>query len=184
MTGAARHAQHPADEPSKPSRPSIAFPEVSQRSAARSHRAARVRRRVCRSELRMRAIINDTRSEKPEPSEAAKTATEIICVPTGHPGPWRLSLSLPSRAGWEQGPARFCERAGPRVGGRYQLWLSDPISGHESPAKPPGRSSLQHSWNGRGSAQAKGAESSLRGLQKQQGPPRCPKPQLAWCLLR
>ena len=34
MTGAARHAQHPTEEPS---RPSIVFPEVSQKSAARSH---------------------------------------------------------------------------------------------------------------------------------------------------
>ena len=60
MTGAGRHAQHhPAKEPSRPSRPSIAFPEVSQKSAAspRFHRAARVRRRVCRGERRMRAAI-------------------------------------------------------------------------------------------------------------------------------
>ena len=55
------------------------------------------------------------------------------------------------------------------MGGRYQLWLSDPISGHESPAKPPGRSSLQHSWNGRGSAQAKGAESRLPQASKTAG---------------
>ena len=183
MTGAAQQAQQAQQAQHRVSR-GLAENRSQVPRNERFHRAARVRRRVCRSELRMRAIIMIHSRKRQSHLRPRRRRLESFACRQGTPDPGDCPCLCPRGLAESKALRGFASAQDPEWGvvTSYGCLIQ-----FQAMNRPPNRRADQ-AFSAHGTDEARrrprALKAGFRRLQKQQGPPRCPKPQLAWCLLR